>query len=232
LSQISASYQSMSELLRYLATERRDYDRIPTLVELSRLLGISVSCIREQLEVARSLGIVEVKPKTGIRRIPYEFQSTLRQSLTYALAIDENTFEAFSDLRSKIESGYWYQAVSLLTSDDRNALLKFVERAEEKIHRLPPQMPHLEHRNFHLLIYHRLGNPFVTGILESYWEMYETVGLSIIMDVPYLEIVWNFHRKMAESIQAGDYDQGFEVMQEHLKLIQQRSKPARRQRFE
>jgi DNA-binding FadR family transcriptional regulator len=232
LSQPSSPFEPLSEFLQYLAIERHDYDRIPTLSELSRELGISVSRLREQLEVARSLGIVEVKPKTGIRRIPYTFLPTLRQSLGYAMAVDENAFDAFSDLRNKIESVYWYQAVSLLTSDDRLNLMNCVERAEAKIHRQPPQIPHTEHRELHLLIYGRLGNPFVIGILEGYWDLYESIGLSIIMDVAYLELVWQYHRKMVEAIQAGDFDKGFDIMREHLKLIHQRSKPIGRQRFE
>ena len=173
MSQPSSPFEPLSEFLQYLAIERHDYDRIPTLSELSRELGISVSRLREQLEVARSLGIVEVKPKTGIRRIPYTFLPTLHQSLGYAMAVDENAFNAFSDLRNKIESAYWYQAVSLLTSDDRLNLISCVDRAEAKIHRLPPQIPHTEHRELHLLIYGRLGNPFVSGILEGYWDLYD-----------------------------------------------------------
>ena len=232
MSQPLSPFEPLSEFLQYLAIERHDYDRIPTLSELSRELGISVSRLREQLEVARSLGIVEVKPKTGIRRIPYTFLPTLRQSLGYAMAVDENAFTAFSDLRNKIESVYWYQSVSLLTSDDRLNLMSCVERAEAKIHKQPPQIPHNEHRELHLLIYGRLGNPFVLGILEGYWELYESIGLSIIMDVAYLELVWQYHRKMVEAIQTGDFDKGFDIMLEHLKLIHQRSKPIGRQRFE
>lgn len=232
MSNTLSTFEPLSEFLNYLATRRCDYDRIPTLSELSRELGISVSRLREQLEVARSLGIVEVKPKTGIRRMPYKFLPTLLQSLGYAITVDEHAFDDFSDLRNKIESAYWYQAVGLLTSDDRLNLLNCIERADAKIQRQPPQIPHSEHRELHLLIYSRLGNPFVIGILESYWDLYESIGLNIIMDVAYLEIVWQYHRKMVEAIQIGDFDRGFDIMQEHLKLINQRSKPVGRQRFE
>lgn len=228
----SLQTQSLSELLMYLANKGGDFSRIPALAELSRQLGISISCLREQLEVARSLGIVEVKPKTGIRRLPYDFHSTLRLSLAYAMSIDENAFDAFSDLRNKIETSYWYQAVSLTTSDERNLLMELVVRAEEKIHRVPPQIPHQEHREFHLLIYRRLGNPFVLGILESYWELYESVGLNTVVDVLYLEKVWSYHRRMAVAILAGNYDQGYEIMQEHLMLINQLVKPKKKQMFE
>ena len=61
-----------SEFLSYLISHcDSDNDRVPSLKELSQKLGVSIAGLREQLEVARVLGVVEVKPKTGIRRVPY-----------------------------------------------------------------------------------------------------------------------------------------------------------------
>ena len=51
-----------------------------------------------------------------------------------------------------------------------------IERALEKLRGTPVQVPHEEHRKLHLMIYSRLDNPFVTGILEAYWDAYEAVG--------------------------------------------------------
>ena len=50
----------VSEFLHYLASHKEAEDGLPTLAELSRELGISVATLREQLEVARALGLVEV----------------------------------------------------------------------------------------------------------------------------------------------------------------------------
>ena len=61
----------LSEFLRYLAAHDEAESGLPTLNDLSRELGIGVAALREQLEVARALGLVEVKPRMGIRRKPY-----------------------------------------------------------------------------------------------------------------------------------------------------------------
>jgi DNA-binding FadR family transcriptional regulator len=37
---------------------------------MSKELGVSVALLREQLEVAKAIGLVEVRPRTGIRRLP------------------------------------------------------------------------------------------------------------------------------------------------------------------
>ncbi len=43
------------------------------LNEISKKLGISIASLREQLEVARMMGLVEIKPKTGLRKLDYSF---------------------------------------------------------------------------------------------------------------------------------------------------------------
>jgi DNA-binding FadR family transcriptional regulator len=207
-------------------------ERLPALADLSKELGISIASLREQLEVARALGLVEVRPKTGIRRQEYTFRPAVIQSLSYALAISPELFKSFSDLRNHIEAAYWYQAVSMLTPEDHQHLRDLIARAQSKLRGHPVQIPHAEHRELHLSIYRRLGNPFVTGILEAYWELYEAVGLAVYTDFTYLEKVWQFHERMVEAIVNGDYSAGYQALNEHADLLYQRSRPVSRQKFE
>jgi DNA-binding FadR family transcriptional regulator len=84
--------------MRFLASEAlEEGDRLPPLAELSQQLGISTATLREQLEVARSMGLVEVRPRTGIRKKQYSFKPAVVQSLTYALASDAHCFEQYSE---------------------------------------------------------------------------------------------------------------------------------------
>ena len=167
----------ISEFMRYLASHPEAEGNLPSLSELSRELGISVAGLREQLEVARALGLVEVRPRTGTRRLAYSFAPAVKQSLTYALALNQSYFQKYSELRTHIENAYWDEAVALLTEDDKRELQNIITHAFEKLRGNPVQVPHEEHRRLHLLIYSRLNNPFVTGLLEAYWEAYESVGL-------------------------------------------------------
>ena len=136
-----------------------------------------------------------------------------------------------------IQSGSFIAAVGA-DSEDKQELQNLITRAQEKLRRVPVQVPHEEHRNLHLKIYCRLENPFVTGILEAYWEAYEAVGLNVFAgDYRYLEEVWQHHQKMVEAICRGDYVAGYQALIEHTDLLQQRSQPiarppAPRQEFE
>jgi DNA-binding FadR family transcriptional regulator len=213
----------ISEFMRYLATHNEADDEFPSLKDLSAELGVSLASLREQLEVARALGLVEVRQRLGTRRRAYSFTPAIRQSLGYALALDNDHFRKYAELRNHVESAFWYEAVEKLNEEDKHGLEALVKRAWEKLHGSPIQVPHEEHRNLHLLIYHRLENPFVTGILEAYWDAYEDVGLNVYAgSYEYLQEVWRYHQKMVEAICGGDYKAGYDALIAHTDLLYQR----------
>lgn len=224
----------LSEFLRYLAdTHCEDgCDRIPSLSDLSQTLGISVASLREQLEVAKAMGLVEARPRTGIRRLPYTFKPAVAHSLTYALTVDPAAYENYANLRSHIEAAYWYQAVNLLTEQDHQELRGLITRAYEKLRGEPVQLPHAEHKILHLTIYRRLDNPFVMGLLEAFWEVYEVFGLDVYTDLAYQERVWDYHARMVEAICSRNYAVGYDALMEHMNLIYQREKKPVPQAFE
>jgi len=221
------SYSNLSsDFLNYLvASPPNNGDAVPTipsLSELSKELGVSVASLREQLEVAEALGLVEVRPRTGIRRLPYNFFPAVYQSLSYAIQLDRSYFDAYSELRNQVEAAFWDKAVRLLTPEDHRTLQSLMARAWDKLHGQPVQIPHPEHRQLHLGIYSRLGNPFVQGVLEAYWEAYEQAGLNVYADYNYLKEVWNYHQQMVDAICTGEFERGYQALIEHKDLLYQR----------
>ena len=226
--------QLSSEFLHYLASRPATNgavegdgaapgsERLPALQEVSKELGVSVALLREQLEVARALGLVEVRPRTGIRRQPYTFLPAVRLSLSYALAVDPGYFAAYSDLRNHIEAAYWYEAVRRLEPADHARLRALLVRAWARLNGNPVQIPHEEHRQLHLAIYSRLENPFVTGLLEAFWEAYESVGLNLYADYGYLQQVWGYHQEMVDAICAGEFERGYRALEAHKDLLYHR----------
>lgn len=213
---------NQSEFMRYLAAHPQAEEKFPALTSLSEELSVSVASLREQLEVARALGLVEVKPRTGIRRLPYTFLPAVRRSLDYAMALEENNFQLFADLRKHVESAYWHEAVAKLTEDDKTRLQGLMEKAWAKLDGKPVQIPHDEHKQLHLIIFCRLENPFVSGILEAYWEAYEAIGLNVFTDYNYLREVWGYHQKMVDSICSGNHELGYQALTEHTDLLDHR----------
>lgn len=213
-----------SEFLQYLAESalKNGSHQLPSLSEISVQLGISVARLREQLEVAKALGLVDVRPRTGMRLQPYSFAPAIWKSLSFGLAMNPALFNAFADLRNHIEEAYWDQAVRRLGPEDRAELHSLVSQAWESLRGNPIQIPHSEHRQLHLCIFRKLDNPFVYGILEAYWQAYENVGLNLYADYDYLEQVWMYHQKMVDAICSEDYETGYQALIEHKDLLQYR----------
>ncbi len=212
-----------SELLTYIVDRQlQPGDQLPTLTELSAELGISVNKLREQLEVARMLGLVDVRPRAGIRVKPYSFLPAVRLSVLYALAVDRGNFRAFGDLRFSLEVGLWREAVGRLLPEDHERLRQLVAQAWQKLNGIPVRIPHKEHREFHLTIFCRLENPFATALLEAFWEAYEAIEYHVYADLTYLREVWRHHEMIAQAIIEGDVEGSLDAFVDHTHLLRYR----------
>jgi DNA-binding FadR family transcriptional regulator len=223
----------LSPLLLYLAEHQSSGEGVlPSLKDISKDMGKSISSLREELEVAKAFGLVAVKPRVGITRLPYSFTPAVTKSLAFAITLNKDMFKQFSDFRNHTEASYWYQAVSSLTKEDVASLQTITKAATQKLNADPIQIPHAEHRQLHLTIYKRLGNPFVYGILEAYWDIYEAVGLSVYEDHKYLGRVWEYHTQMVDSISQGDFLSGYQALIAHMDLLFQREQKNSKLPFE
>jgi DNA-binding FadR family transcriptional regulator len=189
-------------------------------------LGISVSKLREQLEVARALGLVEVRPKTGVRTLGFSYEPALRLMAELAIAENPDHFEALRDMRTHLETSYWTEAVSCLEEADIRRLEDLVEQGWARLRGSPIQIPHAEHRALHMTVFARLPNPLAVALLETYWYAYEAVGLGLYADYAYLSEVWTFHERMVHAIRAGDFEAGKQAFIEHTGLLRMRGAPA------
>lgn len=209
-----------SEFLDYLLQYTgQDQSRLPAIKDLSDVLGISISTLREQLEVAKALGLVDVRPRLGIRPLPYAFTPAVDASLGYAIEHDRSYFDDFVDLRRHIELAYFPQAVDLLEEGDLAELRTLVASAWKKLTGRPARIPHLEHRQLHLAFYKRLNNVFVTGLLEAYWDAYEAVGFNVYTDFEYLEQVWKYHEELVEVAAVRDKTRAEQILKDHFDLM-------------
>ena len=213
------------DLIKYLAEKAKDANRnggdyrILSLTGLSKEQGVSISYLREQLGVARAIGIVDVRPKTGINLLQYRFSPAVSVSLDYAIRLDRSLFYKFADLRSKLEEDYWYSALENLLPEDIELLNQIVEKALKKVNYDKSRVPHKEHIELHMTIFKRFDNPFVMGILESFWSAYERISPTVAKDQEYLVQMWDYHKQIVEAINVGDFEKSFHVMLFHMDFL-------------
>lgn len=209
-----------SDLLNYLVERQlAPGERLPALPDLANELGVSVGKLREQLELARHLDLVSVRPRLGIRREPFNFLPAVRTSLLFGMMTGEATFEQFSVLRQHIETSMWFEAVDALEPADKERLQEIMRQAWQKLQGDPVHIPNGEHRQFHLAIFSRLDNPFVQGLLTAYWDAYEASELTRFADYQYWLTVWNYHGQIVDAIVNNDYEQGRQLLIEHFNLL-------------
>jgi DNA-binding FadR family transcriptional regulator len=217
-----ADIQLDSHLLNFIVEqEYQPGDRLPTIAELGDHdhLNISVSKVREQLEVARALGLVDVKSQAGTRLKEYSFAPAVHLSLFYALATDLRYFEQFSALRTHVEVAFWHEACQLLTDADKDELRGYIEAAWGKLNAPRIRIPNDEHRAFHLTIFRHLDNVFVKGLLEAYWDAYAAVELNVYAELTYHREVWEYHQRILDAICTGDFDAAQEAYIQHTRLL-------------
>lgn len=222
------AYSSLPyEILQYIideereATEEREI-KLPPMDDLARTMRVSRGKLREELIAAQAYGVVEMRPGDGTYVRPFDFYTAIRTIVLYGIERDRSNFDRFYRLRVQIEAAFWEPAARRLEAEDIETLQAILERAEKRLKGSPVEIPHEEHREFHLSMFGKLDNEFVLGLLRAYWDAYEAVGLNRYFDYSYFEKMWSSHRIMVEAIITGRYDVGKQAMLEHFTLLEDR----------
>lgn len=221
---MSVQYDQLdSDFLNYLVTHHVSPGaHLPALTEISSEMGVSVGKLREQLALARGMGVISVRPRLGIQREPFDFSEAVLPALIFGMATGEAQFTQFSQLRRGIETAFWDEAVVLLTPEDKQHLRRLVAQAWDKLRGDPIHVPNAEHRQLHLAIFRRLNNPFVQGLLTAYWDAYEASELTLFVRYQYWVEVWTYHDRIVEAICGGDFAAGRGLLIEHFSLLPER----------
>jgi DNA-binding FadR family transcriptional regulator len=196
--------------------------KLPPMDELATEMGISRGKLREEMVVAQAYGAVEMRPGDGTYVRPFDFYTAIRTLVLYGTAYDWKNFDHLYRLRMQLEITFWEEAVQHLTPKDHEELREIIEQSEQKLQGAPVEIPHKGHRDFHLLIFRRLDNKFVQGLLKAYWDAYEAVGLHRYFDLSYYEKMWVSHRAIAEAIIAGRHMKGKDILTQHFTLLENR----------
>lgn len=209
-----------SDFLKYLLDNQLVAGaQLPPLTEISKALGVSVGKLREQLELARSMGLVSVRPRLGMQREPFNFAPTVLNGVLFGLGSGEATFQQVSQVRVALEVSFWDTAVTQLTSADKVELLEIVNLAWQKLRGSPIHVPNGEHRQLHLKIFSRLDNPFVQGLLTAYWDAYDASELTRFASYQYWTEVWSYHQRIVEALVANDFENGRHLLIQHFNLL-------------
>jgi GntR family transcriptional repressor for pyruvate dehydrogenase complex len=205
-----------------LAEHEVEAAKLPSLGQLAKELGVSRGKLREDMIAAQAYGVIEMRPGDGTYVKPFDFYEAIRPLVLYGIAYDKQNFDRYYRLRAQIEISFWEEAVSALGRTEYEKLEHILDSAEHKLGGRPIEIPHKEHRDFHVLIFSRLDNPFAQGLLKAYWDAYEAVGLHRYFEFSYYEQMWSSHRAMVRAIQDGRIQEGKQVLIKHMTPLEDR----------
>jgi DNA-binding FadR family transcriptional regulator len=200
--------------------------KLPSLGDLAREIGISRGRLREELIAAQAYGLVDMRPGDGTYVNAFDFYTALRPAILYSMACDKEHFEHIRKLRAHLEVAFWDDAVRTLDDNDYKQMAGIIERAEQKLRGTPIEIPHDEHRELHLLIFSKLNNPFVQGLLKVYWDAYEAVELHHYFQLSYYQAMWSSHRAVVEALTSGHGDEGKRALVQHFTILEDRLQPS------
>jgi GntR family transcriptional repressor for pyruvate dehydrogenase complex len=216
------SHSVVRYIIEDLGEPTEEPAKLPPLDQLAKQLGVSRGKLREDLIAAQAYGVVEMRPGDGTYLCPFDFYTAVRPLVLYSIACNKDLFDRFYRLRARMEVAFWDDAAQALRQEEIAQLTHILDRADAKLRGSPIEIPHREHRDFHVLIYSRLDNLFAQGLLKTYWDAYEAVGLHRYFELSYYERMWSSHRGMVEAIAAGEHEAGKQILLQHFTLLEDR----------
>jgi len=143
---------------------------LPSEKELAREFEVSRSVVREALRILEISGLVDIKkgPAGGIF-VSNVFHEPIKRSLSNLIASGDVTIKHLFEARLLIEPRIAREAARHARKED---LKKFRQLFEDSVLHLDDPI-HLKHNNlrFHLLLARASGNPVLSVMLESVFEL-------------------------------------------------------------
>lgn len=216
------SHSIVRYIIEDLGEPSEEPAKLPPLDQLAKQLGVSRGKLREDLIAAQAYGVIEMRPGDGTYLCPFDFYTAVRPLILYSIACNKGDFDRLYRLRARMEVAFWDDAAQTLGQAEIDQLAHILDRADAKLQGYPIEIPHREHRDFHVLIYSRLDNPFAQGLLKAYWDAYEAVGLHRYFELSYYQRMWTSHRGMVEAIASGENEAGKQILLQHFTLLEDR----------
>jgi GntR family transcriptional regulator, galactonate operon transcriptional repressor len=192
--------------LRVLRSASSGVDVIlPTEMELSQQLDVSRNVLREAVKVLVSKGLIEVRPKIGMRIRPRREWSVFDPDvLSWLLEVgpDEKFFDDLTDIRTIVETAAAERAAERATDDDIAELERCCERMAATV---DDNAAHIAADvEFHAAIIAACHNELLTQINAIYWPALQA-SFQLTSQIPGARAATvPFHKAVADAIRSHD----------------------------
>lgn len=210
----SLIYQTVLEHIKSLLLEGklRAGDRLPTVNDMAKDLGVGPASVREAYRVLETLGILEVRQGRGTT-VAADFVEPAGHVEDFRVA-QQQSVSTVMETRRLVEPGVAALAAERATAQEREAILQAARDMDRMVKEgLDFVEPDL---NFHDLIFAAAHNPTLASTLSGVREVMIDLRRLVTRNPIAVEKAVHYHQLIALAIYEGDTDAAQTLMKQHL----------------
>ena len=197
-------------------------DVLPSEGELTEILDVSRSALREAIKVLATLDIVEIRRGTGTFVSNMSLQPMVQSLIFRGALTPQGGLMALGDaieIRAKIDDAYAKDVVSKLAGNVHTDLHALVERME---HLAANNQPFLDaDREFHKIIAKYTNNLLLVQLIDAFWEIQEVISAKLEpQSQESLIHTAAQHRSILEAAESGNVTLYRKCLANHYKPLQ------------
>ena len=217
-------YQEIKDYIR--KNGMKPGDKLPTEMEMCRLLGVSRNVLREAIKALEITGLVRSTP--GVGSVIQEFNADcLFDSLVYNVGTDiDDMLEQFRRMRRVLELGFAQEAFNSITPENVERLGQYVQ-AMDSIARKNSSSGSEQatfgsrfaeaDAAFHRVLYSGLKMPLLNSLLDSFWAYDKNYKSPTSHS--YMLFTVEKHRKIWQALASGDYNAFRNALEVHYQVV-------------
>ena len=202
-------------------------DPLPPETQLAQQLGISRNSVREAVKSLASLGILEVRPGTGLFVRDFSFDPLL-ENLAFGLLSRRNELKELNDVlavRCHLEYAMAEQAVGVATPEQLKELDRILARMRAATD--DGQYSAEADRAFHQTLWKYVDNIIFSKVLDIFWMIHNQAREHDLIPGPVNpELTYQHHVEIAAALREGDVDALHIALENHASGLQERLKIA------
>ncbi|WP_409345820.1 FadR/GntR family transcriptional regulator [Paenibacillus sp. MBLB4367] len=204
------------EIKRYITeNDLQKGDKLPPLDQISEMLGVSRTSLREALRSLDAMDIIKIHNGKGVYvhdARAYHFSSKID------IEDEKTALLQTCQVRRALEGLAVELAAEKATPEDIADMLRFCDEIDRQ--QLPQST--LADLAFHQAIYRSAGNPILQSIVESVWEMFRKFwSYAPLGNSQLFADSFPFHRTLAEAIATGDKARAREEFEKLMDAIEE-----------
>jgi len=206
------------QLERLILKKLKPGDKLPSERELSEMLGVSRSSIRDAIRSLELVGMVE--PRQGAGTIVKEVTAdAVVNPLANALKLKEELVGELLDFRRMLEPPLAARAATHATVEDTSEMEEILNRQEEKLRRGESTIP--EDTEFHYAIALASGNSVVLKVLDIIMDMLRDSRERSLQVEGRPQKSLTGHRRVLAAIKRHDAEAAKDAMRRHFEDVEE-----------